>query len=240
MPEIDLARLADGYRHRPASAASAGRAREAGASLPAGSLILDVGGGPGYHAAVWAEQGHEPVILDPAFEMTMPALDRGLAVVLGVSQALPFRDGIFDLVWFHLSIHYGDWRRAVDEAVRVCRVGGRIEIWTLAADHHAASLLARWFPSIPAIDDERFPDAAEVERYLGERVESTTRSRVLENRIRTAGDWLAAAEAGFVSSLQLLDSEELEHGLEAFRRRYPDPASAISYELRFERIVAVR
>jgi ubiquinone/menaquinone biosynthesis C-methylase UbiE len=236
--EVDLARLADGYRFRPASEASIERARHAGASLSAGSTILDVGGGPGHHAAVWAEQGHHPIVLDPTQKMTLPAADRGLPVVLGVSQALPFRSDVFDLVWFHLSLHYGDWRLALDEAVRVCKAGGGVEIWTLSEDHHAASLLARWFPSVQRIDLARFPDGGHVERYLDDRATAVSRSRVVEQKTRPAGDWLAAVEAGFVSTLQLIDADELEAGLAGFQRAYPNPVTEIDYELRLDRITA--
>lgn len=207
--------------------------------MPPGSAILDVGGGPGHHAAVWVKQGHHPIVLDPAEKMTRPAVDRGVAVVRGVSQALPFEDRTFALVWFHLALHYGDWRLAVDEAVRVALRGGRIEIWTLGSDHHAASLLARWFPSVPRIDDARFPAPAAVESYLAGQAASVARREVVEHRRRLAGEWLAAAEAGFVSTLQLIDADELQAGLTDFRRAYPDPTTEIPYELRFDRIVAV-
>lgn len=239
MPEVDLARLAEGYRYRRPSDASLERARKAGEAIPAGSMILDAGGGPGHHSAVWAAQGHHPVVLDPSAEMIRPVVEGGLMVVLGVSQSMPFQDRVFDLVWFHLSLHYGDWQRAVDESTRVARDGGSVEIWTLAADHHAASLLARWFPSVPQIDDERFPDSAEVEAFLFDRAASVTRTGAIEHKTRTAGDWLTAAEAGFVSTLQLLEASELEAGLAAFRDAYPDPADTVDYELRFDRIVAL-
>ena len=34
---------------------------------------MDVGGGPGYHAAVWAERGIEAYVLDPGAEMVVTA-----------------------------------------------------------------------------------------------------------------------------------------------------------------------
>lgn len=240
MAEVDLSRLAAGYRYREASTASLDRARATGADLPARARIVDIGGGPGHHAAVWADQGHFPVVLDPAADMTRPARDRGLTVVLGVSQAMPFQDEAFDLAWFHLSLHYGDWRLAVSEAVRVTGQVGRVEIWTLAADHHAVSLLARWFPSVQSIDDARFPDSMAVETYLDDRVRSVTRTKVVEYKRWAAGEWATAAEAGFVSTLQLVGTEELEAGLAAFGEEYPDPSTEITYELRFDRVVAIR
>lgn len=239
-PEVDLAALATGYRHRPPSSASLQRARATGSELPSGSRILDVGGGHGHHASVWADQGHWPIVVDPASEMIRPARERHIAVVLGVSQALPFADGAFDLAWFHLSIHYGDWRTAVDEARRATRSGGRIEIWTLATDHHDTSLLARWFPSVAAIDASRFPDGAELESFLAAKGSSVERSQVIEERMRSAGAWAEAVDAGFVSTLQLLDDAERAEGMEAFRLAHPDPDEEITYELRLDRVVAQR
>ncbi|GMQ84509.1 MAG: hypothetical protein BMS9Abin07_0073 [Acidimicrobiia bacterium] len=238
MAEVDLDRLAAGYRHRPPSDASLERARAAGNDLHSGSAILDVGGGPGHHAAVWRELGHRPVVLDPAEEMTRPAVERGITVVRGVSQALPFRDNSFDLVWFHLSLHYGDWAPAVDEAVRATKPGGRIEIWTLAPDHHATSMLARWFPSVAAVDAARFPESPAVQSHLRKATGEVSRTTVIEHMAPTAGEWVAAVEAGYISTLQLLDESELGTGIAAFRSAHPDPAAEVGYELKLDHIVA--
>jgi SAM-dependent methyltransferase len=239
-PLVDLDVLATAYRHRPPSDASLARASVAGDDLAPGSLILDVGGGPGYHAAVWARQGHRPVVLDPAAAVTGPAARRAVPVVRGLSQAMPFRDGPFDLVWFHLSLHYGDWRRALDEALRVARFDARIEIWTLADDHHDSSMLARWFPSVPTLDARRFPVVAHVEALLADSGASVTRARAVEERSRTVGDWAAAVAAGFVSTLQLVDEGEFTAGIAAFREAHPDSDEVLSYELKLDQLVARR
>lgn len=238
MAEVDLDRLATGYRHRPPSHASLERARLAGEGLHSGSAILDVGGGPGYHAGVWRDLGHRPVVLDPAGEMIRPAVERGITVVRGVSQALPFRDKSFDLAWFHLSLHYGDWAVAVDEAVRVTKRGGRVEIWTLAPDHHATSMLARWFPSVADVDTARFPESPAVEAYLRKATHTVDRTAVIEHKAPTAGEWVAAVEAGFVSTLQFVAEDELRTGIAAFWGAHPDPAVEVGYDLRLDHIVA--
>lgn len=238
MAEIDLDRLAAGYRHRPPSHASLERARLAGEGLHSGSAILDVGGGPGHHSGVWRDLGHRPVVLDPAREMIRPAVERGITVVRGVSQALPFRDKSFDLAWFHLSLHYGDWPLAVDEAVRVTKRGGRVEIWTLAPDHHTTSMLARWFPSVTAVDAARFPESPTVEAYLRKATDEVDRTTVIEHKAPTAGEWVAAVEAGFVSTLQFVDAHELRTGIAAFCAANPDPAVEVAYQLRLDHIVA--
>lgn len=237
---VDLGSLAAAYRHRPPSDESLGRARRVGSELPGGSLILDVGGGPGHHAAVWASQGHVPVIVDPVVAVTGPAREGAVPIVRGVSQALPFHTGTFDLVWFHLSLHYGDWTRAIDEALRVARPIGRIEVWTLADDHHEGSMLARWFPSVPGLDADRFPPVAAIEHHLVTKRYRVFRSHHVEARRMAAGRWIEAVSAGFVSTLQLVGDDELATGLAAFAAAHPDPGEEVEYELRLERLVARR
>ena len=240
MGDVDLDRLASAYRFRPASVASVDRAAAAGLRLPTGARILDVGAGPGNHSVVWADQGRRPVVLDPSPAMVAISAERRLDVVAGYSQAMPFRRRTFALVWFHLSIHYGDWKRALNEALRVVDHCGRVEIWTLGEDHHRQSILARWFPSIATIDTRRFPDPLEVEAYLAQRTRSVEVTHPHENIVRPVGAWLEAVEAGFVSTLHMLSSEERSVGNEAVQRAHPDPSEEISYELHFTRIAATR
>jgi hypothetical protein len=172
----------------------------------------------------------------------MVALARShhIDVVAGCAQELPFRPRSFALVWFHLSIHYGDWRTALDEATRVVDEFGRVEVWTLGADHHTQSILSRWFPSVAAIDASRFPDPLEVEGYLGRLLPIVAATHPHETVVRPVGTWLDAVEAGFVSTLHLLSDSERSAGIEGIRRAYPDPAEEITYELHFSRITGDR
>ena len=170
--------------------------------------------------------------------MLTGAVERGLTGVRAMAQAMPFRSRRFALVWFHLSIHYGDWRASVDDALRVVTDDGRIEIWTLGSDHYEHSFLTSWFPSVAIIDADRFPEPELLAAYLRNGTSSVSVTHPIESVVRSAGSWIPAIEAGFVSTLQLLPSEERERGIEALRRRYPDPNEQIAYELRFTRIVA--
>ncbi len=238
MSDVDLDRLASAYEHRPPSSSSIGRAEQAGLRLTPGARILDAGGGPGNHSAVWERQGHDPVLLDPSMTMLIGSRDRGVTGVRATAQAMPFHPRSFALVWFHLSIHYGDWMASVDEALRVIDGDGRIEIWTLGPDHYEHSFLTSWFPSIAVIDGARFPDPDKVTTYLENRVARVSVTHPIEAVVRTAGEWIPAIEAGFVSTLQLLSEDERRSGIEAIRRRYRDPSEQIAYELRFTRIVA--
>ena len=203
-----------------------------------GTWALDVGGGPGTHASVWNELGYRAVVVDPAAGMTATARSAGVTTVRGVGQRLPFLAHTFRLVYFHLSIHYGDWRAALDEARRVLSPQGVIRVWTLGPDHHEASFLARWFPRVPSIDRQRFPDPADIVDHLVASGCHVEFGNAEEDLARGAGDWVAAVRAGFVSTLQLLSAAELEDGLAAFRNEHPDPEEVLRYRMRWTWITA--
>ena len=158
----------------------------------------------------------------------------GVRAIRGRAQHMPLLSGTVALVYFHLSIHYGDWRRSIDEAGRVLEPGGHCVIWTLGVRHHETSMLARWFPSVAAIDARRFPEPSQLAAQLDDNGLEVNAGRTVEVVRRTAGDWSEAVRGGFVSTLQLLSSNELTDGLAAFSAEHPDPAAPISYELKWD------
>jgi ubiquinone/menaquinone biosynthesis C-methylase UbiE len=241
MPEIDFEALAAGYDHRPLSESGRLRARTAAAAagLEAGRVAADVGGGRGRHAGELAGSGARVVVIDRSREMAVAASRvGGVDAIVGDARGLPLSTGSCDLVYFHLSLHYGGWERSLAEAARVARAGGVVWIWTFHPAHHRASFLAQWFPSVGPIDEERFPDPADLEERLGElgcrAVETSEHPEEIERR---AGDWIRAVEGGFVSTLQLLAPQEVEAGLDRFRAAHLDPEAILRYRLRY---VAVR
>jgi SAM-dependent methyltransferase len=226
--------LAAGYRHRPLRPAAAGRAARAmrAAGLHRGERALDAGGGPGGHAEVWAGQGAGAVVLDPFPAMLRRTSGRpGVLGVRGRSQAMPFGDRSFALAYFHLSLHFGDWRRSVAEASRVVRPGGLVWVWSFGHDYLRSSHLARWFPSAARVDVERFPDLDELADHMGGQSLMVERGSEPEDRRRTAGEWEAAVRARAWSTIQLVESAELEAGLAAFRANHPDPDQTLRHVL---------
>ena len=238
---VDLEALADGYDHRPVSAAGLARARRAADSVQLGhaDLALDIGGGRGGHAAAWVQNGARAVVVDPARGMARAAAKRHVIPVCATAQALPFAAASVRLSYFHLSIHYGDWRQALDEVMRVSRPGAECWIWTMGAEHHRTSFLARWFPSVGEIDSVRFPDPDRLIDYLAGSGCHTETGKETEHRVKPAGRWRAAVEAGFVSTLQLISADELAHGLAEFDRVHPEPGEPVEYVLTFDWIRAV-
>jgi hypothetical protein len=142
-------------------------------------------------------------------------------------------------VYFHASVHYGGWRGMLGEAARVVEPGGVVWVWTFAPGHFRASYLAEWFPSVPRIDEARFPDPEALLGHLaGCGLERGGTERAREAVVRRAGDWVAGVQAGFVSTLHLIDPAEIEAGLDRFRAAHPDPSEEIRYTLEQEAVWA--
>jgi ubiquinone/menaquinone biosynthesis C-methylase UbiE len=239
MGPIDLSDLTRGYRHRPPTSATLDRARHAAQGRT--GVLVDVGGGTGAHAREWVRPGMVPVVVDPSATMCREAAARdGVNVIGGVSAHLPLRDDIADLVYFHLSIHYGPFREAVDEALRVVAPEGMVEIWTFAPESMASSSLALWFPSIAQLDAQRFPPIDGLAENLARFGASVEVRHLPETVERTAASWQAAVRNRFVSTIQLLSDDEIESGLERFTEEYGDGDELYRYTVEFVRIRATR
>lgn len=235
MSEVDLERLARAYGHRRYDSVAQRIAPVlAEADLGRGDLVADVGGGRGSHgAAIQEATGARVIVVDPSAAMARQARSAGVATVIGRGEALPLASGACGLVLFHLSIHHGEWERMVAEAWRITRAGGVVWVWTMSPEYVRQSHLARWFPRAGEIDAARFPPPVDIEALLGS-LGGTP--RVAHDRVvvrRPAGDWTAAVEDGFVSTLHLLDDDEIAAGLERFRAAHPDPDETITYALEF-------
>ena len=129
----------------------------AGACRFAGRRILEVGAGTGRDGVLMARGGATVVSLDysmPSLGMVASQLEAGDRVLLcgGNALALPFPDGVFDLV-FHQGLleHFRDPGPLLAENLRVLRPGGlllvdvpqRWHYYTLVK--HAMIAANRWF-----------------------------------------------------------------------------------------------
>lgn len=94
-----------------------------------GVRLLDVACGPGYAAAAAAERGASVLGVDFASEMIEEARRHfpGLDFREGDAEQLPLPDGGFDAVVLNFGmLHLGRPDRALSEALRVLRAGGRV------------------------------------------------------------------------------------------------------------------
>lgn len=105
----------------------------------AGRLVLDVGCGTGMHLPLFTAEGGRGVGLEPSRDMLVRAKSQrpGVYFVQGRAEALPFRDGTFDLVTLITSLEFiADAGRALAEARRVSRgrvVVAALNAWSLSA-----------------------------------------------------------------------------------------------------------
>ncbi|WP_246958323.1 GNAT family N-acetyltransferase [Brachybacterium sp. Marseille-Q7125] len=110
-------------------AIEARRLRDVLSQLPAGSHVLDVGGGTGVHAAWLAERGHTVTLLDPVPEQVEIAARTGIFTArVGDARDLQEADGSYDTVLLFGPLYHlprrSDRLRALMEARRVLRPGG--------------------------------------------------------------------------------------------------------------------
>lgn len=114
-----------------------------------GQRLLDVASGPGYVAARAWERGCTVCGLDISEAMVAEARalhPRGIAFAVGDAEALPFRDGEFDVVTMNFGIlHLAQPEKAAREAGRVLKPGGRFgfTVWSPPAESIGFQLVLR-------------------------------------------------------------------------------------------------
>ena len=174
-----------------------------------GTRLLDVATGPGYIAAAAAERGAEVTGLD--FSETMLAFARArtpeVEFVSGDAADLSFEDATFDAVTAaFLLLHLGTPERAVAEAARVLRPGGRaaFTVWDVPSRGRWIGVFFEAFTAAGAHPPEGVPAGPNFFRFADE-AEFT---RLLE------GAGLADVAVDTVEfDLHLRDGDELWDGL---------------------------
>jgi ubiquinone/menaquinone biosynthesis C-methylase UbiE len=152
------------------------------AQLPWQGLGLSIGVGTGRFAAPLGVR----IGIDPAHEILSYAAQRGVSVVQGIAEALPFSDNAFDYALCVTTICFVDDAGAMlQEAFRVVKSGGVLVIGFLdrtsgLGQHYLAHQAENVF-----YRDATFFSAAEVEHLLhkagfSETVSVQTLSRTLE------------------------------------------------------------
>ena len=100
-----------------------------------GLKLLDAAAGPGYVAAAAATRGAEVSGLDFSSSMVAAAQQQHPEVKFrhGNAESLPFESGSFDAVAINFGmLHFAQPDRALEEACRVLRTGGRVgfTVWS--------------------------------------------------------------------------------------------------------------
>ena len=192
---------------------------------PAEWLAVDLGCGPGGLLAELERRGWRPLGIDRFEPMLRRARARSAAagLVLADAAALPLAPGVADLVVMAFVVpHLPDLDRALREACRVLRPGGRLACVTwrasgrspftgLALDvlRRCARLPAEALALLDDLDERagRLPEAAAAAGLTPRSVEHVDDER----RVADAGEWwrgLVAASVGLPGLLQPLSPSE--------------------------------
>ncbi len=110
--------------------------------------VLDIASGDGVLAELLAPHSHRYICLDASTKVVVAASERlrrlaNVEVREGDMHALPFDDAHFDLVVLMHALTYADRPdKAVAEAARVLRPGGRLLLTSLARHEHRGAVEA--------------------------------------------------------------------------------------------------
>jgi ubiquinone/menaquinone biosynthesis C-methylase UbiE len=156
----DYSRQAETYdATRAASPSVLAPLRQALAGAP-GRRLVDVGGGTGNYSLALRDEGWEPLVVDRSTAMLERARAKGLETLEGDAQALPLPDASADAVMLVSMLHHvDDPRRALAEAQRILRPGGRLALMVFTREDLAALWYADYFPSTRAWMDASHPTA---------------------------------------------------------------------------------
>jgi demethylmenaquinone methyltransferase/2-methoxy-6-polyprenyl-1,4-benzoquinol methylase len=112
-------------------------------ALEPGNSLLDIGGGTGQIAAQLAGFVERVCVLEPSPGMLAQGRNKGLCLIQGVAERLPFPSGSVDRILMVDAFHHLlDQRQTVQELARVLAPGGRLVIQEPDIRHWVVKLVA--------------------------------------------------------------------------------------------------
>ncbi len=114
--------------------------------LGPGMVVLDIGAGTGKLTRGLHLRGARAVAVEPlaAMRKVFRSTIRGVKVVDGMAEHLPFPDKSVDLITAGQSFHWFDQRKALREFARVLRPGGGVALLWNFQDYRAVWVLRVW------------------------------------------------------------------------------------------------
>lgn len=238
----DYSRQAQRYDETRAASASVLRQICAALEGAPGRRLADVGGGTGNYALALKGLGWDPVVVDRSPEMLARAAAKGLTTLEADAQRVPLADESFDAVTMISMLHHVEDRpRALAEARRVLRPGGRLVLKGFTREDAASLWIVDYFPSSRTWMDATHPPladylselpGAQVTRFEFEDMEDASLAALSSDPARV----LEAASTGATSYFERMERDhpdELRAGLAQLREdiaagRAPRHAGTVS------------
>jgi SAM-dependent methyltransferase len=204
-----------------------------------GRRMLEVGCGTGRLAAALAERaGAEVTAVDASRAMVEQARARGVDASQARAESLPFPDASFEAVVMRMAVHLLERPVALAEAARVLTPGGTLALATEDPSSFEQIWFTRFFPSVPALDRARFPDAASLRAELAAAgIDDVRVDGLVQDRTITRARALEVIAAKVISTFELLPPDEYDAGLAAARAELPDE---VHYRFHWLVVTAVR
>jgi SAM-dependent methyltransferase len=199
--------------------------------IRAGHDVLDVGCATGGLSIAIAERARAHVVgcdLSPSFLGHARRKSADVEWVRGDAEALPFAASSFDRVLTSLLLHQvARPARALAEAFRVLRRGGKLVVRTVLPADAAARIPFRFFPTLAQLQAEQMPTLRDVTGWAEAAGFAKIRTRrVLRNKELRLTDVEAWLRREVRIRYAFLASDELEAGLRRMRESWsgdPDP-----------------
>jgi ubiquinone/menaquinone biosynthesis C-methylase UbiE len=153
-------------REGPGDDASTGRALSLLTNLPSRPRVLDIGCGPGMQTLALAEQTdghliavdtHQPFLSRLEQAARARGLSRRIQIVNASMRALPFRDGMLDVIWSEGAVYIIGFDRGLREWRRLLKLGGCVAVSELSwlrpnPPEEPAAYWASGYPDMRSID----------------------------------------------------------------------------------------
>jgi SAM-dependent methyltransferase len=204
----------------------------------AGRRVLDIGCGTGRFleqlagvAKAWGVE-RSPEMLNVARTRVGSA-----GLKLGSAEELPFKDAWFERATMWLVAHLLDRPRAFAEAHRVLTPDGRFAVATFDPSYFDEFWLNELFPSMEAVDRERFPTAAALEAELRGAGFDVRLVLLSQAGSLSREDALERIRGKHISTFDLISDDEYAAGLARAERELPE---RVDYRVEWLVAVAVR
>ncbi len=217
-------------------------------AITTGSELLDIACGPGYVAGAAAKRGARATGIDFSGAMvnTATRLNPGIEFHEGDAENLPFAANTFSAVAINFGmLHFSNPERALSEAHRVLKSGGRIAFTVWATPQEAKGFAAVMaaveahgtlqVPIPPGPPFFRFSDASEATRVLREAgfVDATATPVKQLWRFNAPEDFFTAVYNGTVRTRSLIHRQSAP-AREAIRSAIIETAKSYAHAGRIE------